>query len=115
LHSSELVEIKLSRAKLVILSACETAFERFNKSEGAIGAARSFLAMGAPLVAAGNWKIDSEASKDLMILFHRNRREKSFSSAESLRQAQIEMLRRTENNQPYFWAAFDISGGFTDY
>ncbi len=115
LRSNELTEKKLSRSKLVVLSACETGFERFNKSEGAIGAARSFLALGTPLVVAGNWKIDSEASKDLMISFHRNRREKSLSSTESLRQAQIEMLRRDENNQPYFWAAFNLFGGFANY
>ena len=114
-RSSELAEKKLTRSKLVVLSACETGFERFYKSEGAIGAARTFLAMGTPLVIAGNWKIDSAASKDLMIAFHRNRREQKLSSAESLRRAQIEILRREENNQPYFWAAFNLFGGFANY
>jgi CHAT domain-containing protein len=115
LRSNELAERRLSRSKLVVLSACDTGFERFNKSEGSIGAARSFLAMGTPLVVAGNWKVDSEASKDLMISFHRNRREKNLSSAESLRQVQIEMLRGNENNQPYYWAAFNLFGGFANY
>ncbi len=115
LRVAELTRNKLSRSKLVVLSACETGIERFNKSEGAIGAARIFLALGTPLVVAGNWKIDSETTKDLMIAFHKNRREKKLSTSESLRQAQIEILNRNGKNQPYFWSAFNIFGGFTNY
>jgi len=115
LRSFELAERKIPKSKLVILSACETGFERFNRSEGAIGIARTFLAMGTPLVVAGNWKVDSEASKDLMILFHRNRREKGLTSAESLRQAQLELLRREATAAPYFWSAFGLVGGFANY
>src|SRR6185312_5122690 len=35
LRSSELGAYKLPKAKLVVLSACETGFERYDKSEGA--------------------------------------------------------------------------------
>lgn len=115
LRSFELAGRKIPKSKLVILSACETGFERFNRSEGAIGIARTFLAMGTPLVVAGNWKVDSEASKNLMILFHQNRREKGLTSAESLRQAQLELLRREVTAAPYFWSGFSLVGGFTNY
>lgn len=115
LPSFELADKKFSRSKFIALSACETGIERYNESEGAIGAARTFLAMGTPLVLAGNWKIDSESTAGLMIAFHKNRKEKMMSSAESLRQAQIEILRRDEKNEPYFWAAFNLFGGLTDY
>lgn len=114
-RSADLAAYKLPRAKLVVLSACETGFERFNKSEGAIGAARSFLALGAPLVLASQWKVDSEPTKDLMIAFHRQRKEAGLTAAESLRRAQLEMLRRDATSAPFFWAAFTLFGGYTNY
>ena len=83
LRSSELGAYKLPKAKLVVLLACETGFERYNKSEGAIGIARTLLALGAPVVVASQWKVDSEPTKDLMIAFHRNRKDKGMTSAEA--------------------------------
>ncbi|HKO99579.1 MAG TPA: CHAT domain-containing protein [Pyrinomonadaceae bacterium] len=115
LRSSELSHYKLPKAKLVVLSACETGFELYNKSEGAIGVARTFLALGSPLVVASQWRVDSEPTKDLMIAFHRNRKEKGLTSAESLRTAQIEMLSRAQTQAPFYWAAFSLFGGYANY
>ena len=115
LRSSELSAYKLPLAKLVVLSACDTGFERYNKSEGAIGIARTLLALGAPLVVASQWKIDSEPTKDLMIAFHRNRKERRMTSAESLRQAQLEMLGQAQTSAPFYWAAFSLFGGYANY
>lgn len=115
LRSSELGAYKLPKAKLVVMSACQTGFERYNKSEGAIGIARTLLALGAPIVVASQWKVDSETTRDLMIAFHRNRRGKGMASAESLRQAQLEALRRDETKAPFYWAAFSLFGGYANY
>jgi CHAT domain-containing protein len=115
LRSSELGTYKLPRAKLVVLSACETGFERYDKSEGAIGIARTFLALGAPLVVASQWKVDSEPTKDLMIAFHRNRKEKQMTSAESLRRAQREVMNNDRTRAPFYWAAFSLFGGYANY
>jgi CHAT domain-containing protein len=115
LRTSELGAYKLPLAKLVVLSACETGFELYNKSEGAIGIARTWLAMGAPVVVASQWKVDSEHTKDLMIAFHRNRKEKQMTSAESLRQAQLSLLGRDESQPPVYWAAFSLFGGYANY
>lgn len=115
LRSSELGAYKLPKAKLVVLSACQTAFERYDKSEGAIGIARMLLALGAPVVVASQWEVDSEPTKDLMIAFHRNRKEKGVASAESLRQAQLEVLGTEKTNAPFYWAAFSLFGGYANY
>jgi len=115
LRSFQLGAYKLPRAKLVVLSACETGFERYDKSEGAIGIARTFLALGAPLVIASEWQVDSEPTKDLMIAFHRNRRVQKLNTAESLRQAQLATLRRDETRAPFYWAAFSLFGGYAKY
>jgi len=117
LRLSEIAEKRLPKTKLVVLSACQTSLEKLYQGEGAIGVARSFLAIGSPSVLASGWKIDSEAAKDLMIAFHRNRKEKGLKNAEALRSAQIEML-KSENPRfrtPYFWSAFSLVGGFTNY
>jgi CHAT domain-containing protein/tetratricopeptide (TPR) repeat protein len=115
LRSNQLSAYKLPKAKLVVLSACETGLERYNKSEGAIGIARTLLALGAPMVVASQWKVDSAPTKDLMIAFHHNRKQKGMTSAESLRQAQLEMLSRDETKAPFYWAAFSLFGGYANY
>lgn len=115
LRSSELAAYKLPLAKLVVLSACETFLERYNKSEGAIGVARTLLALGAPVVVASQWRVDSAPTKDLMIAFHSNRKQKGMTSAESLRQAQLELMRRDETSAPFYWAAFSLFGGYANY
>ncbi|MCD9186275.1 MAG: CHAT domain-containing protein [Pyrinomonadaceae bacterium] len=117
LQLSELVSLRLKASKIVILSACDTNGEKVFQGEGAIGIAQSFLAIGAPVVVASNWKVDSETAKDLMIAVHRNRKLGMMNVSEALRQAQLEMLRNNQEilHSPYFWAAFSVIGGFTDY
>ena len=114
LRSHELGAFRLSRVKLVALSACETGVERSDRSEGAVGVARTFLALGAPVVVASGWKVDSEPTKDLMVAFHLNRRERDLTSAEGLRRAQLEML-TTDRKEPFYWAAFSLFGGYAEY
>ena len=114
LRSFELSAHRLSKAKLVVLSACKTGSEVYNRSEGAIGIARTFLALGAPVVIASQWEVDSEQAKDLMIAFHRNRTQKRLSSSESLRQAQLEMI-EVKGGEPFYWAAFSLFGGYGNY
>ncbi|HEX8637601.1 MAG TPA: CHAT domain-containing tetratricopeptide repeat protein, partial [Pyrinomonadaceae bacterium] len=46
----EITRDKLPRARLIILSACETGIEKFYNGEGMIGAARAFLKAEVPLV-----------------------------------------------------------------
>ncbi len=111
----ELAEKRLSKSKLVVLSACETSNEKLFNGEGAVGIARTFLAMGTPSVVASSWKVDSEATQNLMINFHKNRRQTNLSSIASLREAQLEMMKTQEFNAPYYWSAFNVVGGFTNY
>lgn len=115
LRSSELGAYKLPRAKLVVLSACDTGVERYDRSEGAIGVARTFLALGAPVVVASGWEVDSEPTRDLMVAFHRGRREQGLTSAESLRRAQLGLLNRPGTREPFYWAAFSLFGGYASY
>ncbi|MBK8810797.1 MAG: CHAT domain-containing protein [Acidobacteria bacterium] len=67
----ELANLRLPKSKLVVLSACDTSGERLVEGEGATGIAQTFLAIGAPIVVAGGWKVDSDATAKLMTVFTR--------------------------------------------
>ena len=83
---------------------------------------------------ASLWKVPDAETRDLMILFYQNLWQKKLGKLESLRQAQLELLRegtrrgidtrglkyvgspddqplkRGDPLPPYYWAAFILSG-----
>ena len=117
LRLDELTKLKVDRSMLIILSACDTNSENIVAGEGSTGIAQKFIAIGAPLVIAGNWKVDSESTSSLMQTFHINRRIKKLSTAEALRQAQISAMNIEDptKRSPYYWAAFSAIGAYTEY
>jgi CHAT domain-containing protein len=117
LEASEIFRTRLPLARLAVLSACQTGNERYYRGEGAISLAHAFIAAGVPLVVASLWSVDSDATTALMTSFHRMRKQESSSSAEALRRAQLAMLNGTDSRyqHPYYWASFNLIGGFADY
>src|SRR5207244_8117426 len=53
-------------ADLVVLSACNTGLGREVRGEGLVGMVRGFMYAGAPRVVASLWKVDDEATAELM-------------------------------------------------
>ena len=86
------------KARLVVLSACETALGRVTAGEGIIGLAWSFFVAGTPTTVVSQWKVDSAGTTDLMLEFHRRlltdgtRGAPGMSTAEALRQAAITLF-----------------------
>lgn len=117
LQTFEVYKMKLPRARLVVLSACQTGGDRVYRGEGAVGIARPFIAAGAPLVIASLWPAESGPTADLMVSFHRHRKHGGLPSAEAFRRAQLDMLRGPDprNHQPRHWAAFTVTGGYADF
>jgi len=117
LEAQELHALKLSRTRLVILSACQTGLGRAYRGEGASSMARQFIALGVPLVIASLWTVDSDAAAELMVNFHRHRKLDRLSTANALRQAQLAMLHGSETRyqQPYYWAPFVLIGGYAEF
>lgn len=113
----EVMQRKLPRTRLVVLSACDTGVERYYNGEGMIGAARAFLAAGVPIVVGSQWPVDSDTAAELMIHFHRYRKSQGLSTAEALRRAQLDMLNGPEARlrHPYYWAAFQLIGGYANF
>ncbi|MGE0126820.1 MAG: CHAT domain-containing protein [Blastocatellales bacterium] len=116
LQMYELYRLKELRPRLVVLSACQTRGEEYLGGEGALGITRPFEAAGIPLVVASLWSVDTDATSDLMISFHRERKRSGRPTAEALRAAQLELINRAGNyRHPYYWAAFILVGGYSDY
>jgi CHAT domain-containing protein len=116
IQASEIYEMKFTRTRLVVLSACQTGIERAYRGEGAISLVRPFITE-VPVVVASLWPVESYATADLMISFHKHRKQDRFSTVEALRRAQLEMLYNQQPNLPqnYGWAAFVTIGGYAEF
>lgn len=110
----DLNHMSLQRTRLVVLAACQTGAEQYYKGEGMVGMSRAFIAAGVPSVVASQWPVDSDATAELMVNFHRQRKQKRLSTAEALRRAQLDMLDQhgQQYRHPYYWAAFVLIGGY---
>jgi CHAT domain-containing protein len=113
LQAVEVSRMKLPRARLVVLSACQTLIGGDYRGEGMVGLARAFIASGTPLVIASLWKVDSQITAKMMNDFHRYRTRSNLPTARAIRQAQLDMLRQdtADYRRPYYWAGFMVVGG----
>jgi CHAT domain-containing protein len=109
LRLHEIYDLKLP-AELVVLSACSTGLGKDVKGEGLIGLTRGFMYAGAPRVVASLWKVDDEATSELMTYFYKGMLKNKLRPAAALRAAQIEMHNQTRWRSPYNWAAFVLQG-----
>jgi CHAT domain-containing protein len=106
----ELYGIRLPGTKLVVLSACQSGLGRYYRGEGIVSLIRPFLSSGVPTVVASLWPVNSEATANLMIEFHRVRTLDHMQTAVALRAAQIEMIRSKLHQHPFYWAPFILVG-----
>ena len=94
LRSSEIEVASLKSVKLVVLSACETGLGKAADGEGITGLQRAFQIAGAESVVASLWKVDDQATVELMKLFYTNLWKHGMSRLDSIREAQLTMLNR---------------------
>jgi len=117
LQAEEISRLKLPRAKLVVLSACQTWIGRDYYGEGMVGMARAFIAAGSPVVVASLWNINSQTTAKFMDGFHRRRAGSGITTARAIRETQIEMLRGVSAGyrRPSAWAGFIVVGGYARF
>ena len=106
LSVDELYSVPLD-ADLVTLSACETALGKTGNGDDVIGFTRGFLYSGARTIVSSLWKVDDQATSELMNAFYKNMQ--TGSSKKALRLAQLEIRKRFSH--PYYWASFQMTGG----
>ena len=113
LESWEVAQLDLD-ADMVVLSACETARGRVGGGEGVMSLSWAFFLAGAHSTVATQWKVASNATAQFMIAFHRAFRapaaNPALHKAQSLRAAQLQLLRDKRTRHPFHWAAFVLLG-----
>ncbi|HTC96052.1 MAG TPA: CHAT domain-containing tetratricopeptide repeat protein [Terriglobales bacterium] len=97
-------------ADLVVLSACQTALGKELGEEGLVGLTRGFMYAGAPRVVASLWKVDDEATAELMKKFYEGMLRDHQTPAQALRSAQQWMRMQKPWQSPYYWAGFELQG-----
>ncbi|WP_353929860.1 CHAT domain-containing tetratricopeptide repeat protein [Okeanomitos corallinicola TIOX110] len=97
-------------AELVVLSACETGLGEEIKGEGLIGLTRGFMYAGAAKVVVSLWKVNDDATAELMTEFSGQVLKDGKSPIVALRNAQLKLWQQQKTQDPRFWAAFTVQG-----
>ncbi|MBK1990798.1 tetratricopeptide repeat protein [Sphaerospermopsis aphanizomenoides BCCUSP55] len=97
-------------AELVVLSACETGLAGEVKGEGLIGLTRGFMYAGAAKVVVSLWKVNDDATAELMTEFSGQVLKEGKSPIVALRNAQLKLWQQQKTQDPRFWAAFTVQG-----
>ncbi|MBX3278277.1 MAG: CHAT domain-containing protein [Acidobacteria bacterium] len=120
LEAHEILDLKL-RADTVVLSACESARGRIGAGEGVVGLTWAFLGAGARTAVVSQWRVDSEATAEMMEDFYIRLRT-GMSKPEAMRQTVLAMRRGESRlsgrggkfdpryHHPFYWAAFMVIG-----
>ena len=97
------------RARLVVLSCCNSGRGRILKGEGVVGIARAFLAAGARSVLVTLWAIDDEATMVFMKSFYQHLKEGKTASA-AIHQSMQSFRESEEFSEMRYWAPFQLIG-----
>jgi CHAT domain-containing protein len=101
--------LNLPGTELVILSAGDTGAGDVKIGEGVMSLRRAFRIAGAQTVLASHWTVNDNATSQLMTEFIRRWRSGE-PRAKAWREAQLSLLHSKEFANPYFWAAFTLTG-----
>jgi CHAT domain-containing protein len=102
----ELYDLHLP-ADLVTLSACETALGKVANGDDVVGFTRGFLYAGVSSIVSSLWQVDDQATSIMMQQFYQSLKETD--KRQALRTAQLK-VKDTYNSNPFYWAAFQITG-----
>jgi len=105
----EVTGMDLRGTQLVVLSACETGLGDVQSGEGVYGLRRAFTLAGAQSQVMSLWRVDDNATKDLMVNYYQ-RLSKGEGRGEALRQAQLTMIRSQNYAHPKYWSGMIPAG-----
>lgn len=99
-------------AELIILSSCNSAVGKDVSGEGLISLSRGFMSVGAKSVVGSLWKIDDQATAEMMKYFYTFIIYDKMNLSEALRTAKLKMSKQKKWRSPYFWSGFVLQGEY---
>jgi hypothetical protein len=103
----EIASLRLYGTKLVVLSTCEAGQGTPVDGQGVLGLRAAFSMAGAQGLVMSLWPVDDNAGRRFMQFFYSHL---AAGPAEAIRQAQLDMVAKTEYQQPRYWAGYSYSG-----
>lgn len=110
LRLTDVFNLPVLSADLVVLSSCQTGLGSEVQGEGLVGLTKGFMYAGAERVLVSLWNVNDEATAALMTRFYNELIDHHNSPAEALRKAQLDMLNSDEWQNPFYWAGFTLQG-----
>lgn len=106
LNTYELYGLEL-KAKMVVLSACNTGSGKIEEGEGIMSLARGFIYAGVPSIIMTLWEVEDKSGADIMTLFYQKLK-KGLPKDIALQQAKLDYLESATQlrSHPYFWLAY---------
>ncbi|WP_338766313.1 CHAT domain-containing protein [Bernardetia sp. ABR2-2B] len=108
LTASEVATMNIN-SPLFILSACETGRGESKVGEGVYGLQSAFLLAGADALLMSLFKVDDDATQELMRIFYTKWRETGDKRI-AIREAKRELRKNTKYAEPIYWGAFVMIG-----
>ena len=109
LEMHEIFDLDWKGLSLVTMSACSSGNGKLGAGNDLVGLTRGFMFAGAPSILCSLWDVDDDATKVLMVNFYKNYLG-GMSKPESLRRAQVAMMKNPKWSHPYYWSAFVLFG-----
>lgn len=99
------------KAKMVVLSSCNTGIGMLYSGEGILSLARGFIYSGSLSVVMSMWEIEDKSGTDVVKMFYDNL-EKGYSKSVSLKRARSAFLKNADQlrSHPYFWSSLVVYG-----
>lgn len=99
------------KAKMVVLSSCNTGTGMLYSGEGILSVARGFIYSGSQSVIMSMWEIEDKSGTAIVELFYKNLK-KGQSKSIALKNARIAFLKNADNlrSHPYYWSALVVYG-----
>jgi CHAT domain-containing protein/tetratricopeptide (TPR) repeat protein len=101
------------RARMTVLSACNTGYGKLRKGEGIMSLARGFIFAGIPTIIMTLWAVEDQSGSVLMSSFYKNLVD-GMEIDEALREAKLQYLKNADQLRahPYLWSGY-VSIGAT--